>query len=377
MMGTRSISKTILSVGLLMASSQSAFCETQPHLFDIIRGLAQQGMVSSAQSSWEKVALAEVACVDRRLKARGASLDEIVRSGILPTDSKIANIRAECRKGALKSKKRVKRTGDAVHPKTDPPISSSRTEASNPPPVQSEVESAAARETAAKTAAEQVQTDRLAAAKVAEKAETDRAESEATSKATAERAATDEVRRREEVLIERTRSAGVQYAKDSGAEWKLIQSHNDTNGRTIMSVESIQRNASGALVHVTGTCESSTAHFYGLTLDTEGNEIEYLGRNRAGEFSAQLRVNDSEPRIVTLTAMERSNKAKLAAVISENSRSDFVDMVSAIVSGNYFENRKTWRIVIELKSDRGLVVVKIPTYDPNVQQFIASCIAKQ
>jgi hypothetical protein len=282
--------------------------------------------------------------------------------------------------GSVKRKHRAKLTAGAAHSKTDhPPVSSSRLEAGKLPSIQSEAELAVAREAAAaKAAAQQVEVDRLASKKVAaEKAETDRSERVSAAKAAAERAATDAARPREEALIERTKSAGAQYAKDSGTEWKLIESLNETNGRTMMSVESIQQNASGELVHVTGRCERSTAYFFGLTLDAEGKGIEFIGRSRAGEVSAQLQVNDGEPKSVMLTTMELPNNVKLAAAISENSRSDFVEIASAIVSGNYFDIKRTWRVIIEMKTARGPLVVKIPTYDPNVQQFIESCIAKQ
>jgi Superinfection immunity protein len=63
----------------------------------LFRGLVQTAIVQSTWIEWQKLPKGELACIDRALVGRGEDIQQLVRSGIQPSDSRISDIRASCR----------------------------------------------------------------------------------------------------------------------------------------------------------------------------------------------------------------------------------------------------------------------------------------
>jgi hypothetical protein len=64
---------------------------------DLIRGGIQKGMREATLFEWRKLPTAELACIDQNLHRQGWSIDALAIQGIGPPDSRLAQLRADCR----------------------------------------------------------------------------------------------------------------------------------------------------------------------------------------------------------------------------------------------------------------------------------------
>jgi uncharacterized protein len=78
---------------LVLGSSSFAL-----NLNDLIRGAIQEGVRQAVLSEWRKLPTSEIACIDRNLHQQGLSIDSIGSWGIEPSDPRLAQLRASCRK---------------------------------------------------------------------------------------------------------------------------------------------------------------------------------------------------------------------------------------------------------------------------------------
>ena len=69
----------------------------QQDIFNLFGGLVRSGISAATQADWERLPNLEVACIDRTLRERGSSVNDLVRQRISPSDRRIAGFRAGCR----------------------------------------------------------------------------------------------------------------------------------------------------------------------------------------------------------------------------------------------------------------------------------------
>ncbi len=69
----------------------------QQDIFNLFGGLVRSGIAAATQADWERLPNPEVACIDRTLRERGSSVNDLVRQGISPSDRRIAGFRGGCR----------------------------------------------------------------------------------------------------------------------------------------------------------------------------------------------------------------------------------------------------------------------------------------
>jgi uncharacterized protein len=69
----------------------------QRDIFNLFGGLVRSGIAAATQADWERLPNPEVACVDRALRERGSSINDLVHQGISPSDGRIAGVRGGCR----------------------------------------------------------------------------------------------------------------------------------------------------------------------------------------------------------------------------------------------------------------------------------------
>jgi uncharacterized protein len=67
------------------------------NLNDLIQGAIQQGMRQEALFEWRKLPTPEIACIDQNLHQQGLSIDALANRGILPSNSRLAELRSDCR----------------------------------------------------------------------------------------------------------------------------------------------------------------------------------------------------------------------------------------------------------------------------------------
>ncbi|MGY3690544.1 hypothetical protein ACVIGA_000624 [Bradyrhizobium sp. USDA 3240] len=241
----------------------------------------------------------------------------------------------------------------------------------------------------ARRAAEKAASDKAAADKAAtDKAAADKAAAEkvAAEKAAAQ-AAADEAARKAEVELARQaelRRRGEEYAAQGETKWTMTRTPNEMTDKVDVVVRSVQKNNQGLVIEVVGSCKNGEVGFSGLIVDDEGKAtVRLVGRTSFGNglgsgVPALYRVNDKQPSNVLVPELEFVNKLQLVIFARAAGKSETVEtsarLVTALLGANIFVSpAETWRIMTELKTDRGSIIVKIPVFDPTIQALFQSC----
>lgn len=250
---------------------------------------------------------------------------------------------------------------------------------------------AADRLAAEKEAAERAEAARLAAEKAAaERAEAARiaAEKAAAERAAAEKAAAEKAAKEAEIELARKaelRQKGLAYATASGTRWTIVRKLNEMTDRTDVAVESVQQNEEGVVAEVRGSCRNGEVSFSGLVVDTKGKpSISIPGRTPFGNdtgsgVSVLYRVNDAEPYNTFVPELEFSNKFQLAVFASPAGKSETVENTNRLLLSMlgvvriFLKAADTWRVMVELKTTAGPIIVKIPIFDGNIQELFQAC----
>jgi hypothetical protein len=93
-----------MRVGVPVLASTFVFATTAvtlaQNLDDIINRLpaiAQSGIAKFSEAEWKKLPQTELGCINQKLRERGDSVQSLARRGVLPFDSRAAEIRSQCR----------------------------------------------------------------------------------------------------------------------------------------------------------------------------------------------------------------------------------------------------------------------------------------
>jgi hypothetical protein len=81
----------------LLGSWSPAFSQIPDDFLRMFGEIAQTAIMQAARSEWNKLPVAELGCVNNALRRQGASIDALIHRGVMPSDSKLASIRAACR----------------------------------------------------------------------------------------------------------------------------------------------------------------------------------------------------------------------------------------------------------------------------------------
>jgi hypothetical protein len=92
------------------AASQSA-----NDIINIFGGIVQTAINQAIQAEWRKISLDEISCIDENLRQRGSSLSTVVQQNIGPSDARILDVRAACRRATVQQ--------PSAPTKEQPPIS--------------------------------------------------------------------------------------------------------------------------------------------------------------------------------------------------------------------------------------------------------------
>jgi TonB family protein len=82
---------------LPLVLSTSAFAQNANDFMRTFGGIVQQAMVQAAQAEWRRLPPNELSCVDQGLRQQGASVDALANRGVLPSDPRLRQLRANCR----------------------------------------------------------------------------------------------------------------------------------------------------------------------------------------------------------------------------------------------------------------------------------------
>lgn len=185
---------------------------------------------------------------------------------------------------------------------------------------------------------------------------------------------------------------GLEYAASSGTSWSTSSTQNELTDKVQTTATSVQANDTGAVAEVTGRCiEPGKLEFTALVIDRKGEPTVTIADVNTGElggFIAQQRVNDAPVRSIILTNASFENQISLAKVYFPIDRIDAVKkapaelqvfeefqslLADSIYGSGILAGQTTWRILTDINTDKGRLLVKVPLYDPSVRQLALSC----
>jgi hypothetical protein len=182
------------------------------------------------------------------------------------------------------------------------------------------------------------------------------------------------------------RQKGVEYAKSSGTNWKVARVKDDMMDRFNVTAVSMQTNGKGAFAHVEGSCEKMGIVFNALIVDEGGKPSVTVAGQAALPGGAigvktRYRVNDAEPLENIIQQLEYSNKFRVVVLhtrLPANEAMAELMVLQSLAFGLSGSNivrplEETWRVMTELTTSRGPILVKIPLYDDAVQEVIQTC----
>jgi uncharacterized protein len=81
---------------LQLVLSTSAFAQNLNQFINIFQGMVQGAVIHEAQFHWRKLPPNEIACIDQALHLEGASIDDLINRGVLPSDQRLFQLRSNC-----------------------------------------------------------------------------------------------------------------------------------------------------------------------------------------------------------------------------------------------------------------------------------------
>jgi peptidoglycan hydrolase-like protein with peptidoglycan-binding domain len=189
----------------------------------------------------------------------------------------------------------------------------------------------------------------------------DAADEEAKRKAEIERleeeaSAAKEWRRK----IDEARIKGAQYAEKSDFKWSLSEIDNPMTDDKDYTVTSAQPNKTGAIADVEGTCQKPGRVTFVANLSDSADRTSPLGLPdfAPGYIAGNKRINDDPVFPERFPTQKYRNSILVSTLLS-------LDPVESIES--------TWRVLAEVETARGRIIIQIPMFNANVQKLLIAC----
>jgi peptidoglycan hydrolase-like protein with peptidoglycan-binding domain len=202
------------------------------------------------------------------------------------------------------------------------------------------------------------------------KAERDAAERRAAEAAAKEQAKQDAEQKRLEAeaeaakewarRLDEARKKGPQYVAQVGLKWSLSEKQNPMTDDNDYTVTSVQPNGMGAEAFIEGTCQKGGRAVFLATLNETDDQKTPLALPtfQNGAIVGDKRIND-EP--VFPTAL-RNDRFKNRIVVTTLSSLDPAESIET-----------TWRVLAQVETSRGPILVTIPLFDSNIQKLLGAC----
>ena len=181
---------------------------------------------------------------------------------------------------------------------------------------------------------------------------------------------------------------GDQYVRESGTRWSLDQRMDPMTDKAEYKVSSVQKNEEGAVGEIEGRCaERGVISFTALVVDQDGKPTISFPNYRASEqvLVGKRRFNSDDPQSAVFVSDQFNNRFLILFLVGQAAQPDksrqgnpvealqsfSKAMEAAIVGGKKAED--TWRVLVQIDTDRGSLVLKIPTYERNIRKLIDAC----
>lgn len=181
------------------------------------------------------------------------------------------------------------------------------------------------------------------------------------------RAAEAEAALRQEQAAEK----GRQFAQTSGTSWSMEENQNEMTDHTDILVSSTQTNDLGAVAEVTGICAKKGYYrFTAKFVDRSGQPIDLVqSRTTFGgdALVEDVRVNDRPADQAVLSSVDYANVLLIADLTTDKAELESFWLTQKL------SLEDAWRVLTEVKTDHGKILIKIPVYDDTIQRMIKSC----
>ncbi len=169
-----------------------------------------------------------------------------------------------------------------------------------------------------------------------------------------------EAARQWRLKVDEARVKGQQYADKADFKWSLSETDNPMTDEKEYTVSSVQLNGHGAVATVEGTCQKPGRVEFLTTLEDASDPRRALALPDydRGYIAGNKRVNDDPPFPARFPTQKFRNSILVSALQSV-SASESVDT--------------TWRVLAQIETGHGQIIIQIPTFNPNVQKLLIAC----
>jgi peptidoglycan hydrolase-like protein with peptidoglycan-binding domain len=160
--------------------------------------------------------------------------------------------------------------------------------------------------------------------------------------------------------VEEARTKGDEYAKKGASKWLLSETDNPMTDDKDYVVTSKQVNGTGVIAFVEGTCRKPGRVEFVATLQDALDPSTPLGLPdfANGYIAGNKRIND-EPQFPTRFSMQKFRNSLLISALTSLAADEAIET--------------TWRVLADIDTARGRMIIQIPTFDANVQKLLVAC----
>jgi hypothetical protein len=150
-------------------------------------------------------------------------------------------------------------------------------------------------------------------------------------------------------------------------------------------IRSNQSNGQGAVAQVKGSCQSGKAVFFASLYDENDSKLPLALPTFDGMTTGGMKKVNDEPkvaarfdndmyrnRIVVTHLVSYNTAAMLRQVLSKAASEILVQAGSSRLPNEEFIET-TWRVLAEIETSKGPVIIRIPTFEPHIQELLSTC----
>ena len=160
--------------------------------------------------------------------------------------------------------------------------------------------------------------------------------------------------------VEEAQTKGSQYAEKADFKWSLTEADNPMTDDKDYTVTSQQSNGKGVAATIEGTCEKPGHVAFVATLEDAQDLKSPLGLPdfQNGYIAGNKRINDA-PLFPTRFPSQKFRNSILISALTSLAGQEAIET--------------TWRVLAEIETARGRIILQIPMFNSNVQKLLVAC----
>ena len=160
--------------------------------------------------------------------------------------------------------------------------------------------------------------------------------------------------------VDEARVKGGQYAEKAEFKWSLSETDDPMTDDKDYTVASTQPNGKGAVATVEGECaKPGRVAFVATLLDASDAKSPLALPDFNNEYIAGMKRINDEPAFPTHFPTQKFRNNVVVATLISLSATESIET--------------TWRVLAEIETGRGRLIVQIPMFNPNVQRLLVAC----